>query len=283
MAFNKLTMGRASVGALTIGSTSGNPSRGVNGAGGVPTIAYPANMSPTTMYLKRRTFVDMSASGLWAASVATAVSAIQAIPVVGINIGDDVQIQPLIAPLSGIGYQDYVANAFDLTHWSASQTGLVIGAVQAAQTVPNYTRTSGITLVSGSCIVLDTAAADSDLGAHMTGTGIPANTTIEHVEVGVGYILNRAATALASGTYTFGVWSAFVIIAGSTTGASAPTWANASQPGQTIADSGATPVTWLNLGTGCAAMQWTNSTGSTITTGTGLLGAYEVIHTGFTK
>lgn len=276
MGYNKLTQARAAFGALLVGSTSGNPGRGVNGAGPPLSLSFPSNVSPSVIHAFRRASVDMSASGLWAASVATATSAIQPIPFVGAFAGDHVDITPLIAPLTGVTERAYVANAFDLTA-VATSTAYIANQVVAVQTVATYTRTSPV-LVNGACIVLDTKAVRGDLGAHVTGTHIPANTTVVEVSPGVGFVMNKAATGATSGSVSFLPFSALACITAGTSAASAPTYTTIPNVGQTLTDGTAV---WENIGSGCPAIQWTNATGSTITTGTGLLGAYSVFLTGF--
>jgi hypothetical protein len=275
MSISKSTHARQAVGAMIIGATTGNPARGVAGAGAISPLQFPGNLSPSTIYLFRHSFVDMSAAGLWAASVATAHSASQPIPFVGCNVGDIVSIQPNIPPLTGVSYSGLIQDAFSLTNWSASQTGLVIGQVQSAQSMPTYTRTTPV-LTNGLAYVADAGANDNDIGAHLTGTNISANTVIVRVKTGTGFIMSKPATGVTSGTYSFAPFSAYAVQSGSTTGAGTPVWANAALPGQTIVDGGATPVTWVNLGTGCPVLNWVNATGGTIAAGAGLLGTYQV-------
>lgn len=55
---------------------------------------------------------------------------------------------------------------------------------------------SGVT--SGSAVVTDTSAATTDVGSTVTGTGIPANTTVVSVSAGVSLTLSAVATATSA-------------------------------------------------------------------------------------
>ena len=284
MSVNKLSQARAAFGALIIGSTTGNPARGVGGAGAIlqdtatpnPPIQAPNDMTPTTIHGFVRRFVDLTASGLWASSVTSSTgtdgSAIQLVPVVGSNVGDTIiDISPTIPTLAGIAWKPYMANAFDISAVGTS-TAYIVGQVVSAQTITTYTRTSHV-LKSGFAWVTDPGANYNDLGAHITGTNVASNTVVVHVKPGVGFMMSRKATGVTSGSASFAPFSALACIVAGTTAGSAPNYKTIPAPGQTIADGTAT---WVNLGTGCPALQWTNATGSTISNGAGLLATYQV-------
>lgn len=59
-------------------------------------------------------------------------------------------------------------------------------------------RTDGATVSTGTAVVTDTTTKTTDLGATVTGTGIPAGTTIASVTPGTSFTLS--APAIASGT-----------------------------------------------------------------------------------
>jgi hypothetical protein len=69
--------------------------------------------------------------------------------------------------------------------------------VTALQTTTR-TDTAGIT--SGSTVVTDTTTKTTDVGASVTGTGIPAGTTIATVTPGTSFTLSAAATATSATT-----------------------------------------------------------------------------------
>jgi hypothetical protein len=118
------------------------------------------------------------------------------------NILSNVGYVPLSKPVGYTGYavdtvsgrpsgcSDAVANN--------TSSAAVSNAVVVRSDPRNDSSTSthtGVTVSSGSATVLDSAITAGAQGHSVTGTGVPANTTISSVTPGVSFVMNHAATA----------------------------------------------------------------------------------------
>lgn len=65
-------------------------------------------------------------------------------------------------------------------------------------TLSPSSRTDTATVTSGSTVVSDTTAASTDVGANVTGTGIPAGAYITSVTPGTSFVLSAPATATSA-------------------------------------------------------------------------------------
>lgn len=152
-----------------------------------------------------------------------------------------VGFETLAAPWNCMGWQDTSGGVFALSHTtkdigaagslSAIRT-IVTGGTKTLQVtcleavnpyaralyddVPPTTlqptvRTDAATVTSGSAVVADTTTKTADVGALVTGTGIPAGATIVSVLPGTSFTLSAPATATGTSAIVAQNYSAYVL------------------------------------------------------------------------
>lgn len=152
-----------------------------------------------------------------------------------------VGFETLASPWNCMGWQDTSGGTFSLSHTtkdigaagslSAIRT-IVTGGTKTLQVtclealnpyaralyddVPPSSlqptvRTDSATVTSGSATVADTTTKTSDVGASVTGTGIPAGATIVSVVPGTSFTLSAPATATGTSAIVTQNYSAYVL------------------------------------------------------------------------